>query len=329
MRVLAACVLALAVGGEGWAGSTLVVLDKAEAKALLVSLEGGRQALVATIPTGNGPHEVAVSPDGATAWVANYGAQTPGSTLTVLDLTKRTARGTFDLGEYARPHGIVPLPGGKLLVTSEVKKAVAVVDGASGKILRAIPTDQDGSHMVVASRDGRRAYTANIGSGSVSVLDIEKGTLVGTIPTAKGAEGIDLSPDGRTLWVTNNQSHSVSVIDTAQAKVVATIACPGFPIRARFTPDGARVLVTTPETGELVVYEAASRTEQARIRLPALAPVGKAVPVGVLVDPAGTTAFVSDTQGGKVILVDLQKLRVTGSFEAGSHPDGLGLAMAR
>ena len=59
---------------------TLVVLNKAEATASLIDLASGE--VRATLPTGVGPHEVAISPDGKLALVADYGQQTPGSSLT-------------------------------------------------------------------------------------------------------------------------------------------------------------------------------------------------------------------------------------------------------
>jgi hypothetical protein len=91
------------------AGDVLVVLEKEAARARLV--DPGSGATLATLPTGPFPHEVAVSPDGRTAVVADYGAQEAGRTLTVLDLAARRVARTIDLGEYRRPHGIVWLAG--------------------------------------------------------------------------------------------------------------------------------------------------------------------------------------------------------------------------
>lgn len=71
------------------AAGTLVVANKAEATVSLVDVASGE--VVATLPTGAGPHEVAVSPDGRTALVADYGGREPGRTLTVIDLTPAPA----------------------------------------------------------------------------------------------------------------------------------------------------------------------------------------------------------------------------------------------
>ncbi len=101
---------------------TLIVLNKSDASASIISLKTNQT--IATIPTGNGPHEAAVTPDGKTAVVTNYGnREAPGSTLTVIDLSQLKVSKTIDLGDYHRPHGVTFLPAGKeLLVTAEAEK---------------------------------------------------------------------------------------------------------------------------------------------------------------------------------------------------------------
>ena len=151
--------LALLAGPAPAASGTLIVLDKAGAAAQLVSLKTGK--VEATLPTGMGPHEVAVSPDGRTAVITNYGEQTPGSSLTVLDLPARNVAATIELPGYSRPHGLVFLPGGKsVAVTVEQQKAVLVVDLTEGKVQHPVETGKDGSHMVVLSPDGKRRIVA-------------------------------------------------------------------------------------------------------------------------------------------------------------------------
>ena len=146
---------------------TLIVTNKTPATATLIDVASGRT--VATLPTGQGPHEVAISHDGATAVVTDYGSQTGGNTLTVIDVPgKRVAR-TIALGVYRRPHGIVFMPGDSLVtVTSETNRFLLMIRIATGEIVKAIPTEQNGSHMVGVTRDGTRGWTGNIGSNSVS-----------------------------------------------------------------------------------------------------------------------------------------------------------------
>ena len=69
---------------EAKSDSALLILNKAEAT--LVMVDGETLEIIAKIPTGDFPHEVITSPDGKTAYVANYGAQTPNNSLSIIDL---------------------------------------------------------------------------------------------------------------------------------------------------------------------------------------------------------------------------------------------------
>jgi YVTN family beta-propeller protein len=334
---LVACLfLATAAAAAGAAG-TLVVLNKSDDTASLLELPGGE--IRATLPTGHGPHEVVVSPDGHTAVVSNYGdRERPGRSLTVLDLDGKRKAADIDLGEYRRPHGLAWLADGKTLaVTAEGSRALLLVDVAAAKVQAAIPTEQEVSHMVAVTPSGERAFVANIGSGSVSVLDLRERRLLRNLPTGAGAEGIDLTPDGQEVWVTNREGDTVTVLDAASLETRATVPCKAFPIRVKITPDGRRALVSNARSGDVAVFDVASRREIARIPMQAEAVAGSGerlfgdrfaqgpVPVGILVAPNGKTAWVANTNADQVTVLDLEALRVTGRLTAGREPDGLGL----
>ena len=84
--------LALAVLGStalSAQGPKLVVLNKEDAT--LVTVDPVTFKVLGRVPTGEGPHEVAVSADGKTAFVGNYGGATgPGNTISVVDLGATT-----------------------------------------------------------------------------------------------------------------------------------------------------------------------------------------------------------------------------------------------
>jgi YVTN family beta-propeller protein len=298
--------------------ATLVVANKAEATVSLVDLRSGKVA--ATLPVGVGPHEVAISPDGRLALVANYGEkEPPGSTMTLIDIPGAKVVRTIDLGEYRRPHGAVFLDGRRALVTSETSKAVLEVDVEAGKVVRQIPTGQEISHMVAVSPDRSRAYVANIVSGSTTALDLKEGKAVVTVKTGAGTEGIDVTPDGRQVWITNRED-AVKVVDAKSLEVIATIPVATFPIRAKVTPNGKRVLVSAVQSGDLVVLSAKERKVEKRINLSEDGPA----PVGVIIAPDGKRAWVAHAEGGAVSVVDLQAGKRTGALAVGKGPDGMG-----
>ena len=188
--LLAALALVTGLSATSVRAATLVVANKSDATVSLLDLES--RAVRATLPTADGPHEVAVSPDGRTALVGGYGTRArPGSTLTVVDLPGRKVVRTLHLAPYSRPHGLVWLADGRrALVTAETDRALLVVDVEKGLVEKALVTGAEISHMVAVPPDGRRAWVANIGSGSVTAFDLARGKRVTEIKTGAGAEGI-------------------------------------------------------------------------------------------------------------------------------------------
>lgn len=297
-------------------GPAVVVLNKAADEAVLI--DPASYVVFATLPTGAGPHEVAISPDGTTAYVSDYGGRDePGHTITVLDLVDRSVAATWDLGSYTRPHGIVTSADGALVwVTAEGARAVLELDAETGEIERVHRTNQNVSHMVAPTPDETKLYVANIGSGTVSVVDRSSGE-VETIETGAGSEGIDVSPDGSEAWVTNREANTISVVDVATDAVVAELESGGeMPIRVRFTPDGEEAWVSNAQSGSVSVFRTDSRERVADLD------VG-AVPVGILISPDGRRAFVANTRDDRVTVFDVPGRDVIATFEPGDEPDGM------
>ena len=322
---------------EGLRG-TLIVLNKGEATVSLFDLGSLKEA--ARVPVGAGPHEVAVSPDGALAVVANYGQREPGDTLSVIDVAAARVLRTIALRDggsrpLQRPHGLRYLDARRVVVTAEAQRAIAIVDVPAGRVTRTLPTEQSVSHMVATGADGRWAYVANIGAGTVTRVDLLGELPLLHVPTGKGAEGVALAPDSRTLWVSNREADTVTVLSAPDLSRQGEISAPGFPIRVAFTPDGKRALVTAPRADALHVYSVATRTLERTIPLPS-GPVRtegrllgamfgqSSVPIGVVSDPTGRYALVAQSHADQVAIVDIGSGRRVATLPTGIEPDGLG-----
>lgn len=319
--------------------SYLLVLNKAEGSVTII--DPSKMEAVGRVAVGEGPHEVVTSADGRTAYVSNYGGQKPGNSLSVIDLAARKETKRVDLGALWRPHGLVEREG-KIYFTAEVSRAVARYDPASDKVDWVMGLGEKGTHMLVFHPTQKTIYTANIGSGTASVIELDKPSQPGPPPrvthvaVGKQPEAIDISPDGKEVWVGHNADGGVSIIDTETSKVKETIQVGGMPIRVKFTPDGKRVLVSSPPTGELTILDAATRKELKRIKVgtpPSEASPTGQMPIGILVAPDSRSAFVALTvvvdgkpAAGKVARINLESMEVAGSVETGQGPDGLGWA---
>lgn len=144
-------------------------------------------------------------------------------------------------------------------VTVEDARAVLELDVATGDVLRSFETGKDGTHMLVLSSDGARLYATSIGSGTVSVVDLEAGELHTHEPTGDGAEGVAVTPDDEEVWVTNRADDTLSILNTHDDTVTDSLIVTGFPIRVAFDHEGTRVLVSRPRAGGIAVIDVSSR----------------------------------------------------------------------
>lgn len=316
-------VFALALGAFSAAGAqvagltgTLVVANKGPSTATIIDVRSGRT--LATLPTGNGPHEVVLSSDGRWAVVTDYGAQQDGRTLTVIDVPGLRVARTIDLGEYTRPHGIAFLPGDSLVViSSETSGNIVTVNVIAGAVRRAIPTDARGSHMVAVTGNGGLAYTGNIGSNTVTQFDLRsmRSTRSWNVPAQP--EAINVTPDGREVWVGSNATGRVSVVNPANGNVTTAAEGFGWPYRILFTPDGRSVLLPDLRNEHLRFLDRGSHRELGRLTF------SGGGPQGITVTPDGRYAFQSLSRDGRVAIIDLTTRTVAGSLTAGGSPDGI------
>jgi YVTN family beta-propeller protein len=317
MKHLVVATLALA---PALPAQTLAVVHKDVHQMGIYAADGGLRALV---PTGEGPHEVAISADGRWAVATDYGAAGPGgSTLTVVDLHTAELSRTITL-PYVRPHGAKFLPDHKtLVVTAERDGKVVLVDVTTGTVSGELSTRARVSHMVSLSPDGRTAYTANIADGTLSIIPMD-GSAARIVPVGTQTEAVNTAPDGRTVWVGSNNTGKVFVVDVSAGRVIDSVQTSGFPYRIDFTPDSRLAMVTNPDAGAVQLIDATTR------RIIRTVSVGNGTqPFGIAVDPAGRRAWITLRGSGEVVEMSLPDGAITTRWStgAGTGPDGIAYA---
>jgi len=302
----------------------LLVANKGEQTLGFIDPNTGRQVATVTEDGVTG-HEVAASPDGKRAFVPIYGNSgvglpgTDGSTMDVIDLGKRKLIHTIDFGHGVRPHCAVFGPkDGLLYVTTELDKSVTVVDPQTLKILGSVPTGQPESHMLAISSDGRYGYTANVGPGTVSVLDLAGRTTLRVIPVATHVQRISITPDNRWVFTSDTEKPRLAVIDTKTSKVERWIELPGKGYGIASTPDGKWLLVAVRDANAVAVVNLATLQVVNTIKVPA-------APQEVLIRPDGQVAYVSCDHSHEVAAIKINDWGVQ-LIEAGRGADGLAWA---
>jgi DNA-binding beta-propeller fold protein YncE len=300
----------------------LVALNKAEAS--LSIIDPATMTVTGKVATGDGPHEVVLSPDGKTAYVANYGNQTPGNSISIIDIASAKETKRVDVAPLVRPHGM-QLIGGKLYFTAEANRMIARYDVASNKIDWMMGSGQTGTHMVAGLPDHKKFVTANIGSDSISIFEFANGagapgpSKITHVTVGKQPEAVDLSPDGKEVWMGLNAEGMVEVVDATTYKSVAKINTNGRPYRVRFTPDGKFVVCTMVNSKDVLIIDAGTRKELKRIKL-------ESVPLGITFAAGGKTVYVTVVEPDAVLKINLDSGEVTGRVVTGSGPDGIAVA---
>ena len=283
--------------------------------------------------TGEAPHEIAVAASGRFALVSNYGRETSGNSLSVLDLVGGKPTRRIDLGEHGAPHGLRLLPGDRrALVTTEGSASVLVVDVASGKMERVIDVGGGTGHMLALSPDSKFAYVTKINAGTVSRIDLASGLKTHERVAGKGAEGVAVSPDGREVWVTNRGDGTITVHDPATLAVRRRMSSKGFPVRVVFTGDGRHALVVNAGAANMAVFDARTKLRIATVELAEAGVEYKqtmlgsaALPIGVVVDPVRPRAYVAISGGDQVAVIDTRDWKVLERWPTGREPAALGL----
>jgi YVTN family beta-propeller protein len=306
----------------------LLVANKGDQTLGIVDPQSGKQ--VATVAEGGETgHEVIASPDGRLAYVPIYGNSgvgkpgTDGSKLVVIDLGERKVTGELDFGHGVRPH--CPQFGprnGLLYVTTELDHSVSIIDPRTLKIVGSVPTGQPESHMLAITRDGRRGYTANVGPGTVSVLDLEARKTLAVIPISGETQRISLSADGRLAFTADQTKPQLAVIDTATNKIKAWVplAAPGYGTAA--TNDGRWLLVAVAKANQVAVVDLETMKVAHTIDVPK-------APQEVLVRPDDKVAYVSCDSSHKIAAIDIANWKVDKLIDAGNGTDGLAWAVAQ
>jgi DNA-binding beta-propeller fold protein YncE len=316
-RLIGAALLGLYIASPAAAG-VLVVAYNGEARAALVDADSYK--ILATLPTGPGPHEVRVSRDGRYAYVAISGGGpggARGNSVTVLDLKRRRVKANLDLGSYSSPHDVrVSRDGRRVWVVCAPAQTILELEADSGKLLKTYKTNQAGSWFLEVTPDERKIYTPNLEGKSVSVIDRATGATK-VIPFEAEVYGIDITPDGRQVWVSGP---GVAVIDTARDEVVARLKTfePSTG-RVRLTPDGRKAVVGSDAANKVSVFDVRTRQLVAEIETGAKHKV-------IAVSGDGRRAFLTNPDDDSVTVVDLALGRQVATFRTGRKPDGIAWA---
>jgi len=266
--------------------------------------------VVKTIPVGQQPIGVSVSPDGSSVYITN----TIDNTVSVISTASLSVTATIHVGNY--PWCICASPdGSKVYVSNTRGNSISVISTVTNNVIATIALTDIPSDLCV-SPDGSRLYVTNYNNGSVWVINTATNALLPSIAVGAGANGLAISPDGSKLYVANAGVGTVSVVNTATGSVGATITVGANPYAVVVSPDGSRVYVTNNNSGSVSVIDAAANT------VVATATVGS--PIGISINQDGSLVYVVNGNGYSVAVINTTTNSVVSTVGVGTVPYSIG-----
>lgn len=273
--------------------------------------------VTATIPVPGNPTSVAITPDGARAYVVQStncpappvptpgpgptptpGGPTPGPTpvppctVAVIDTATNTVVTNVTVGHD--PFAIAMAPnGGFAYVTNRADDTVSIIDTATDTVIDEVPVGD--TPKGIAAGFGV-VYVANDNSNTVSVYrEIDFGLLT-TIPVGASPLSVAVSPDGSRAVVGNDAGASVSIIQTVTSTVAETKAVGSNPVGVAITPDSNAAVVANSTSGTVSIVRLKNDPDLPNATITVQV---NGSPAGVAITPA--PVFVLDKVGPAVV----------------------------
>lgn len=263
---------------------------------LVVVVDPDRAEVVARIPVGKRPRGLKLSRDGKQLFVALSGS----------------------------PRGGPGIDESKLPPPDRSADGVGVVDLATRKLVRTLPSGQDPETFDL-SPDGKTLFVSNEETAEMSALDVQSGAIRGRAPVGHEPEGVAVRPDGKVVFVTSEQDAEVTAVDATTLAVLAQMPTGPRPRAIVFTQDGRTAFVTNELGAKVTVLDAIAFQPlgDITIRLDSPMPSGPR-PMGALLSPDGKVLYVTTGRGGSLAIIDVATRKQVRSIDGvGGRPWGV------
>ena len=291
-------------------GDTVTVIDTAASPPAVIG---------SPITVGTHPLLIAVTPDGSTLYVTNFG----GNSVSVVDVRPATPKIVTTIPVDHTPAGIAVSPDGtRAYVTYGT--TFAVID-ATAKPPAIVTSATVGTGEIAISPDGTTAYVAQFGAGTVTSIDLTTTPpTVSTSPVSVGSEpiGIAISPDSSRLYVVNangTASGTVSVLD-------ATVTPPAVIRTITLGTIGPSEIAVARDGNTVYTGGNAFNVVDVAVNPPTVSAVTVGSgPEGIAVTPDGAAIYVANLVGKSVSVVDAATNAVTQTITVPGEPYGIAI----
>lgn len=267
---------------------------------------------VGTLAVGHNPHEIASSPDGRRAYVANA----RDTTITVLDVAGRRVVATWGLPGGISVHDVaVEDDGATVWAVSGEQQVALQVDALSGAVRRRFPLERAGSWMLEAGSPAGTIVIANLEGGAVTLLNPESGEQR-VLESVVGEIDATASPNGGEVWSVNYQNGQLTAFDLQSGAILNRQPSGEQAARIVFTMDGRLALTVNSGDSTVVAIDVTTRRRVGRLSV-------AAGPKVIAVSRDGRRAYITHPERAALTMVDLPSLTVLRTIAVPGMPDGV------
>jgi YVTN family beta-propeller protein len=218
-------------------------------------IDTGSDTVASAIEVGKSPHGLAITPDGRTLLVADFGTDT----VVFIDTTSMKIIGRT---ASPSPHNIAIGPDGDVAYVGDQAKgktAIQVLDIASMKEKAGVPLDK-APRALGLNKDGSKLYFTLAGADEVQVLDTKSLSLAKTIPVGASPHHPLFTADGTLALVVSQGPGELSIIDAASDTVLARVKVGKLPHWIAQSSDGRRAFVTNEGSNDISIVDLDTRS---------------------------------------------------------------------
>lgn len=277
------------------------------------------KAIVATIPVGNIPEGIAITPNNQKVYVTNA----LDNTISVIDTrTNKVLGQPIQVGNY--PANIAIMSNGqRAYVTNYDEGSFSVINTISDTIIvNNVNIGFSDPWGVTILPNNTRAYVADHTGSDVDVISTAiNNRILNPIPIP-GACAITVSPDGRTVYVGSFLSDGVLfAIDVLTNSVVNQITLNNMLFDMSITPDGSKLYIAT-YNGNVIVVKTCDLTVIKTIN------ISNNWLRGIAVAPNGKKVYVSNTNYNELVVIDVETDTIIGlPYEVGDGPERIAITL--
>ncbi len=264
------------------------------------------------------PHEIALSPDGKTAYVSNFGikdydsgAGRPGTSISVIDIPSRTEKYrlyTFDPAEHknfdqidSAPHGIKLRPSSNNLLYVNIEKGnkVLVFNLDTNSIIKKFDVSPN-THNMLFSADGKILWLM-AGRDGIFRIDPDTGKITGNLTLTTPVRGLKFTPDQQYLMA--SAYNQVVLVDPIKLSIVKQFDNLGVGqiLYSDMTPDQKYIIAPAAFDNQVVIIDVQTGKIVKRI-------VTGLNPVSVILSPSGKYAYVTNATDNHITKINLTTL---------------------